>query len=62
MERVTFASYTASPLLLYAYLAAKAGRNQGGYDDHGDNDLDGGGNGSHVECIVAVCCLSVQER
>jgi hypothetical protein len=35
-----------------SYLAAEAGGDQGGHDDHGDNDLDGGGNGSHDEFIL----------
>ncbi len=37
------------------YLAVEGGGDQGGHNDHGDNDLDGGGNGrSHVECLFSV--------
>ena len=37
------------------YLAVEGGGDQGSHDDHGDNDLDGGGNGrSHVECLFSV--------
>jgi hypothetical protein len=39
-------------LLYHTYLAAESGGDQGGHDDHGDDDLDGGGDGSsHVECM-----------
>jgi hypothetical protein len=37
-----------------SYLAAESGGDQGGHDDHGDDDLDGGRNGSHVECKMFV--------
>jgi hypothetical protein len=37
-----------------SYLAAETGSDQCGHYDHGDNDLDGGGNGSHVECKFPV--------
>ena len=37
------------------FLAAEGSGDQGGHDDHGDNDLDGGGDGrSHVESLFSV--------
>jgi hypothetical protein len=53
-QSVLFKPCAASTLLLNSYLAGEARGDQGGHDDHGDNDLDGVGNGSHVECIVVV--------
>jgi hypothetical protein len=50
-----------------SYLAAESGGYQGGHNDHGDNDLDGGENGSHVvyfvvarvvvACVVVACVV-----
>jgi hypothetical protein len=37
-----------------SYLAAESGGDQSGHNDHGDDDLDGGRNGSHVECMFPV--------
>jgi hypothetical protein len=37
-------------LNFHPYLGRAESRgNQGGHDDHGDNDLDNGGNGRHLE-------------
>jgi hypothetical protein len=44
------------------YLAVEGGGDQGGHDDHGDNDLDGGGDGrSHVECVVCFLLINARE-
>jgi hypothetical protein len=50
-------------ILLYStYLAVEGGGDQGGHDDHGDNDLDGGGDGrSHVECVVYFLLIDARE-
>jgi hypothetical protein len=40
-----------------SYLVAESGGDQGGHDDHGDNDLDGGGSGSHLEYILCLLLL-----
>jgi hypothetical protein len=50
-------------LLLYrTYLTVEGGGDQGGHDDHGDNDLDGGGDGrSHVECVVCFLLINARE-
>jgi hypothetical protein len=42
--------------LVHSYLARAESRgNQGGHDDHGDYNLDGGGNVRHIDCLGVSC-------
>jgi hypothetical protein len=61
-QSVLFIHSNRQSFLLYrTYLAVEGGGDQGGHDDHGDNDLDGGGDGrSHVESFV--CFLLINAR
>jgi hypothetical protein len=50
------------PLLYRTYRVVEGGSDQGGHDNHGDNDLDGGGDGrSHVECVVCFLLINARE-
>ena len=43
-------------ILYRTYRVAEGGGDQGGHDDHGDNDLDGGGGGSSHVGVLYVSC------